>query len=94
MVSANMEDAVALSSTIVMSGINSESLEKKMGGQRYRYLAVERNDGEDLVVFSLGNYFLGIIKMLNYDSPQAITGVIGFLKALTMKGKNHPGIGG
>ncbi len=91
-VSANMEDAVVLSSTIVMSGLNSEGLETKMGGQRHRYLTIERSDGEDLVVFSLGNYFLGIIKILNCDSLQAITEVIGFLKDLTMKGKNHPGI--
>ncbi len=92
-VAQNMEDAVTLASMVVVSGISCEAMEKNLGGKRYRYMAIEREGGEHLLIFSLGNYFLGVIKQSSYDIEQLIDTVSAFLIKIFKKGKNHPGIG-
>ncbi len=92
-VSKNIEDAVTLASTVVLSGTSCEAMEKNMGGKRYRYMAIERESGEHLLIFSLGNYFLGIIQQSGHDIQKLNDTIIAFLKKLFTKGKNHPGIG-
>ncbi len=93
-VAGNLETAVSLASTVVLSGISCEAMEKNVGGKRYSYMTIERESGEHLVIFSLGNYFLGVIQQSGNDSIQLIESVIAFLKKLISSGKNHPGIGG
>ena len=82
-VSENHEDAVALSSAIVTSGKYCDSLTDDLDGRRYIYCCVERNSGNNVLVFSLGRYYLGIIKHSDTDPQQLADTIIGFLKALS-----------
>lgn len=81
-VNNNLDDAVALSSAIVTSGKYCDSLAEELSGRKYIYCCVERNSGNDVLVFSLGRYYLGIIKHSDYSPEQLAEAIIAFLKAL------------
>ncbi len=82
-VSENYDDAVALSSAIVTTGKLCDSLVDDLSNRRYIYCCIERKSGDNLLVFSLGRYFLGIIKHPAAE-PQALAdGIIAFLRTLS-----------
>lgn len=81
-VSENYEDAVTLSSAIVTSGRQCDSLSEDLEDRRYIYSCVERHSGENVLVFSLGRYYLGIIKHAASDPQQIADKIIAFLKSL------------
>lgn len=82
-VSDNYNEAVALSSTIVTTGKYCDSLTDDLDGKRYIYCCVERTSGDNVLVFSLGRYYLGIIKHADTDPQKLADTIIGFLKALS-----------
>jgi hypothetical protein len=82
-VNNNNDDDVALSSSIVTTGQYCESLAKDLAGRKYIYCCVERASGNDIMVFSLGKYYLGVIKHVNTTSEQLAEAVIAFLKAIS-----------
>jgi len=81
-VSENYEEAVALSSAIVTSGEYCDSLAEDLSGRNYIYCCVERDSGNDVLVFSLGKYYLGIIKHADTIPNHLADTIIAFLKAL------------
>ena len=81
-VAENMDNAVSMASTIVMSGLNCESMETLVKEKRYKYLSIERESGKDLIILSLGNFFLGIIKAQEYQSREILDATYSFLKNL------------
>lgn len=82
-VSENYNDAVSISSSIVTTGQLCDSLADDLSGRRYIYCCVERTSGDNILVFSLGRYFLGIIKHPSSD-PQALAdSIIAFLRTLS-----------
>jgi predicted regulator of Ras-like GTPase activity (Roadblock/LC7/MglB family) len=82
-VSENYEEAVALSSAIVTSGKYCDSLVDDLGQGRYTYCCIERNSGENVLIFSLGRYYLGIIKHSDSDPQRLADTIIAFLKSLS-----------
>lgn len=82
-VNDNYEEAVSLSSAIVTSGKYCDSLATDFSGRQYLYCCIERGSGNHILVFSLGRYYLGIIKHSESDPQQLANTIIGFLKALT-----------
>ncbi len=82
-VSENFDDAVSLSSAIISCGKNCDSLTDNLGGRRYIYFCVERSSGENLLVFSLGRYYLGIIKHPDSDPQILADSIVAFLKTLS-----------
>lgn len=83
LVSENYEDAVAISSAIVTTGKYCDSLIDDLASGRYIYCCIERHSGENLLVFSLGRYYLGIIKHADSDPQQLADTIIVFLKSLS-----------
>lgn len=81
-VSENYEEAVTLSSAIVTSGKQCDSLADDLGNKRYIYCCIERQSGDNVLIFSLGRYYLGIIKHSDSDPQQVADGIIAFLKSL------------
>ena len=82
-VSGNFDDAVSFSSTIVTSGKYCDSFSENLGGRRYIHLCVERSSGENILVFSLGRYYLGIIKHPDSDPQLLADSILSFLKGLS-----------
>lgn len=82
-VSQNMDDAATYGPIITTGGSQCDALAADMGGNRYIHLCIERESGNDLLVFSLGRYYLGIFKHADSDRQEAIDSVIYFLKNLS-----------
>ena len=82
-VSENYEDAVTLSSAIVTSGKYCDSLTDDLDYGRYIYCCIERTSGENVLIFSLGRYYLGIIKHADTDPQQLADAVKAFVKSLS-----------
>lgn len=82
-VSENHEEAVTLSSSIVTSGKYCDSLANDLDGRRYIYCCIERASGDDVLIFSLGRYYLGIIKHHNSGSQAVADTIISFLRTLS-----------
>ncbi len=82
-VTHNTNKASELSPTIVISGKNCKKLEKFIAGGQYIYLSVERKGGNNLLVFALGNYFLGILEKSDSDTKTMVDSIISYLKTLS-----------
>ncbi len=82
-VSENYEDAVILSSSIVTTAKLCESLEDDLQGRKYIYCCIERQSGDNILVFSLGRYYLGIIKHPASDPQTVADSTISFLRTLS-----------
>ncbi len=82
-VSENFDDAVSLSSTIVTSGKYCDSFSENLSGRRYIHLCIERSSGGNILVFSLGRYYLGIIKHPDIDPQVLADSILAFLKGLS-----------
>jgi len=82
-VSENYDQAVSLASAIVTTGKHCDSLVEDLENRRYIYCCIERDSGNNILVFSLGRYFLGIIQHADSNPQQLTDTIIGFLKALT-----------
>ncbi|MDO9042964.1 MAG: roadblock/LC7 domain-containing protein [Desulfocapsaceae bacterium] len=82
-ISQNMEDAASLGPIIAAGGTKCDALTADMGGNRYIHLCIERESGNDLLVFSLGRYYLGILKHAESPRQEIIDNVIYFLKNLS-----------
>ncbi len=82
-ISQNMENAASFAPIISSSGIQCDALATDMNGSRYIHLCIERESGNDLLVFSLGRYYLGIFKHAESERQQTIDNVIYFIQNLS-----------
>lgn len=82
-VSENYEDAISLTSAIVTSGKYCDSLTDDLEFGRYLYCCIERLSGENVLIFSLGRYYLGIIKHADTDPQRLADAVMAFIKSLS-----------
>lgn len=82
-VSQDAEDAAGLGPIITAGGTTCDDLAAAMDGNRYIHLCIERKSGNDLLVFSLGRYYLGILKDEECQRQELIDKVIYFLKNLS-----------
>ncbi|MEK6201255.1 MAG: hypothetical protein N2A40_02370 [Desulfobulbaceae bacterium] len=82
-ISQNREDAAGLGPIISSCGTQCDALSADMGGNRYIHTCIERESGNDLLVFSLGRYYLGIVKHADGERQEIIDNVIYFLKNLS-----------
>ena len=79
-VSKDTEESASLGPIIAAGGTTCDALAADMDGGRYIHLCIERKSGSDLVVFSLGSYYLGILKDEECSRQELIDKVIYFLK--------------
>lgn len=82
-VSQNMEDMAGFGPIVSHCGAQCDALGADMNGNRYIHLCIERDSGNDLLVFSLGRYYLGIMKHEESDRQETIDNVIYFLQNLS-----------
>ncbi len=78
----NMTNAADFAPIISGGGQQCDALAADMNGDRYIHLYMERESGNDLIVFSLGRYYLGIFKYEESERQETIDNVIFFLKNL------------
>jgi hypothetical protein len=77
------KDALLFASLIAHCGVQCDAMTTDMSGNRYIHLSIERESGDDLLVFSLGQFYLGVFKDADSDRQKVIDNVIYFLKNLS-----------
>lgn len=82
-VSQNMDNAASIAPIVAIGGTQCDTLATDMGGNRFIHLCIERESGNDLLVFSLGRYYLGILKHAESERQQTIDNVIYFIQNLS-----------
>ncbi len=58
--SHNFPETGTLPSIITFNGLNSEALKPIMGLSYFKYMSYTRDNNENLLIFPLGKYFIGI----------------------------------
>ncbi len=81
-ISGNFEDPDAVSQAIVSVGELCDSFPEDLGNRRYLHLCAEQSNGESIFIFSLGAFYLGIIKHNDTDPVVLSESILSFLKAL------------
>jgi hypothetical protein len=82
-INQNDENAANLGPIIAAGGAKCDALAADMAGNRFIYLCIEREAGNDLLVFSLGRLYLGIVKHPESHRQEIVDNVIYFLKNLS-----------
>lgn len=82
-VTSNAPNAVEFSSSIIMSGTHFKNLENILDSGHSSYLCVEPNQGSNFLIFTLGNYFLGIIEQPDSDTKTTVNSIISYLQTIS-----------
>ncbi len=82
-VCSNAPNAIEFSSAIIMSGTHFKNLESILDSGRSTHLCVERNKESSFLVFTLGNYFLGVVEQPDSDTQKTVNSIISYLKTLS-----------
>ncbi len=78
---SNMENGQSTAITIMGSGQHCANLSQHLGGLQYIHLCIER-ESNNLLVFSLGEYYLGILEEGDRSTQETVNNVISFLKSI------------
>lgn len=79
----NTEDPEKLSSAIIACVKDCREIEDFLDTGQFSRLCVERKEGNNLLIFSLGKYFLGIIKTDDVNPSTMVDSIISYLKTLS-----------
>ena len=83
LISGNFEDPDAVSQAIVSVGQLCDSFSEDLSNRHYLHLCAEQTNGENIFIFPLGAFYLGIIKQTDTDPAVLCESVLSFLKALS-----------
>ncbi len=78
----NVSAAQDFAPMIQLVGRNCDSLPMPADFPRFRHFLLTRESGENLLIFPLGNYYLGCLQSAGYTSRQAASEVLGFIKEI------------
>ncbi|MEN6320568.1 MAG: hypothetical protein ABFD82_17660 [Syntrophaceae bacterium] len=73
--SHNVANVESLSALIVMSGLNGNIIQTDVGASLFKYLVIARKTNERLLVFPIGNLWLGLLQRKDTYTPDIISKV-------------------
>ena len=79
-VSCQGESAETLCPYIAFSGLNSDAIRSLLKYSKLNYLVFWRKCRENMIIFSLGNHFLAVIKKANAPTPDLIRKISELIK--------------
>jgi predicted regulator of Ras-like GTPase activity (Roadblock/LC7/MglB family) len=85
LISHNVPNPKELATTVVISGLGAEAVKSSLGGSYFRYLEFVRDNKENLLVFPIEKYFLGIVQEAEAFGPELAEQVIRYIMTLTRK---------
>lgn len=85
----NVEDPEGMASLVAVVGLTAGKVQADLGLQDFRYLVFGGEEGYQFLLFSLGNYFLGIAPAAPADGPQVTATMIRFLRGF-VTGRSAP----
>ena len=78
----NLEEAEPLATMVRLVAQNCDTLVLPPSYPRFRHFLLSRECGRHLLVFPLGNYYLGVIQASGMSSRQAAAEVLDFVQQL------------
>ncbi len=81
----NFENKDELIEMITFSGLNCEAVKPIMGVTHFKYMSYTRENNENLLIFPLGRYLLGISQHAEAYTPDIVDGIQRLIEAVTPK---------
>jgi hypothetical protein len=81
-VSYKGDSADTICPCIAFSGLNCDAISSTLGFSKFNHMTLSRQCQENMIIFSLGNHFLAVIKQANASAPDLIRRVSEFIKNL------------
>lgn len=76
------ENPETISSILLFTALNCEKIKSGFGFRNLRYLSISKENNENLLIFPLEKYFLGVMQHPNVDSIDLIKELTGFTNAI------------
>jgi hypothetical protein len=75
----NLENPEKLTSLVTIGGFHAQSIQKTLGFSDFGYMVYLRPENQNLIIFSLDKYYLGIMQKIDSNQTQLIDEVSRFL---------------
>lgn len=79
MIIHNLDEPEKLTSLLTFGGFNTQAIQKTLGFSQFGYLVYIRPRNQNLIIFSLDKYFLGIVQKMDSNQSRLIEEVGRFL---------------
>jgi len=84
----NLGNPEKLTSLVTFGGLNAQSIQKTLGFSEFGYLIFIRPQNQNLIIFSLDKYYLGIVQKVDSNQTQLIDEISRFL--FNLKNQKKP----
>jgi hypothetical protein len=88
-VSYQGDNADTICPCIAFSGLNCDAISSILGFSKFNHMTFSRKCQENIIIFSLGNHFLAVIKKANASAPDLIQRVSEFIKQIGNIGQSN-----
>ncbi len=85
----NLDEPERLTSLVTFGGFNAQAIQKALGFSQFGYLIYIRPHNQNLIIFSLDKYYLGILQKINSNQTELIAEVSRFLFSLKNQKKTN-----
>jgi hypothetical protein len=85
----NLDKPEKLTSLVTFGGFNAKIIQKSLGFSQLGHLVFTRPQNQNLIVFSLDKYYLGILQEIDSNQTQLIDEVSRFLFNLQNQKKSN-----
>ena len=87
----NMPNPEVLASVVTLGGYGAQAIQKTVGFSPFRYMVCTRPQSQNLIVFSLDKYFLGIQQKADTSQAELVGEVSRFLQHILSRRKENNG---
>ena len=87
----NMPNPEVLASVVTLGGYGAQAIQKTVGFSPFRYMVCTRPQSQNLIVFSLDKYFLGIRQKADTSQAELVGEVSRFLQHILSRRKENNG---
>ena len=76
------ENADTIFPFVAFSGLNCDAISPLLGFSKFKHIIFTRENREDVIAFSLSNYFLAVIKEADAPATDLVQSVSTFIQAI------------
>ncbi len=82
------ENPETLSSILLFSALNCDKIKSGFGFRNTKYMAVSKENNENLYIFQMEKYYLGVMQHANANMMELIRDVSSFIDSIMMTKAN------
>lgn len=76
------ENPETISSILLFSALNCDKIKSGFGFRNVKYMAVSKDNNENLYIFQMEKYYLGVMQHSNANTMELIKDVSGFIDGM------------